>query len=102
MPDKKAYIEYPSEKKWGKIANSVMWSITLLAIVLMIVASVKSIERNYYHTIIVVELIISCVFLVDYLIRWHLAGWKFSFVKNIFNIFDIIASLPFIIAFGLQ
>lgn len=99
MSEKDSYIEYPSQKRRGKIANNLMWSITLFAIILMIIASIKSIEKNYYHIILLVEFIISCIFFVDYLIRWHLSGWKFSFIKNIFNIFDLIVSLPFILAF---
>jgi|GEM_PF-5055669 len=65
----------------------------------MIISSVKSVESKYYHAILTLELIVSCIFLIDFFVRAHLSGWKRSFFINVFNIFDILASVPFIIAF---
>lgn len=73
MNKKKIYIDYPTDKKRGDLANAVMWSVTLLAIVLMIVASVRKVETDFYHAILALELIISFLFLIDFLIRAHLS-----------------------------
>lgn len=102
MSSKKLFIDYPTNTLPGRTANTIMRSITLLAIVLMIVASIKSIELRYYDLILVIEFLISCIFLIDLLIRAHLSGWKRSFFTNVFNIFDLLASIPFIVAFGLH
>lgn len=99
MTKEKLFIDYPKDTKRGYIANTFMRGMTILAVIFMIIGSVKSVESSFSNTILVVELILSCVFLVDLLIRAHLSGWKMKFFLNIFNIFDLIASLPFIIAF---
>ena len=69
MSKKAIYVDYPSDKKWGDLANAVMRSVTILSIVLMIISSVKDIQDVYYHAIIALELIISIIFLCDYIIR---------------------------------
>ncbi len=102
MNKKKIYIDYPTDKKRGDLANAVMWSVTLLAIVLMIVASVRKVETDFYHAILALELIISFLFLIDFLIRAHLSWRKKKYFTNIFNIFDLFASIPFILAFWLK
>lgn len=102
MSKKQIYIDYPPGKKRGDMANATMRSVTILAIILMIVASVKKVETKFYEAILTLELIISCIFLVDFLIRAHLSGWKKKYFTNIFNIFDLLASIPFILAFWLK
>lgn len=98
MDKKTLFIDYPREKKRGRIANTFMRSMTILAIFLMIIGSVKSIESAYYTPILWIEFAISCIFLIDFLIRAYLSRWKKAFFTNIFNIFDLIASVPFIVA----
>ncbi len=100
MQKEKLFIDYPRDEKRGYVANTFMRSMTILAIIFMIIGSIKSIEYSFSETILIVELILSFIFLIDLLIRAHLSGWKRSFFSNVFNIFDIIASVPFIIAFG--
>lgn len=96
---KELFIDYPSDKRRGDLANAVMRSVTILSIIMLIISSVKTIEQVYYHAILALELIISIVFLADFLIRAHLSRWRWKFFTNIFNIFDLLASVPFIIAF---
>lgn len=102
MSKKKIYVDYPSNTKWWDLANAAMRAVTILSIVLMVIASIESVEQVYFYAILALEVIISVIFLIDFLIRAHLSWWKRSFFGNIFNIFDLLASIPFIIAFWLQ
>lgn len=102
MAHRKIFIDYPNDTAAGRVANTAMRTITLVAILLMIVASIKTIELRFYDLILVVEFLISCIFLLDLIIRAHLSGRKWKFFTNVFNIFDLLASIPFIIAFGLH
>lgn len=70
---KEIFIDYPSNKRRGDLANAVMRSVTILSIILLIISSVKTIEQVYYHAILALELIISFIFLVDFFIRAHLS-----------------------------
>ena len=99
MIKKTLFIDYPENEITGRIANRTMWGITIISIILMIISSVKRIELKFYDLILVIEFLISCIFLIDLIIRAHLSDRKLSFFTNIFNIFDILASVPFIVAF---
>lgn len=102
MSDKKIYVDYPKSKKWGVIANILMRTLTILSVFFMIIVSIKEIEQAHHDLILALELIISVLFLSDFLIRAHLSWWKKKFFTNVFNIFDLFASVPFIIAFWFQ
>ncbi len=102
MNKKDIFIDYPSDKKRGDLANAIMRSVTILAIILMIVSSVREIEKTFYLAILAIELVISVIFVIDFLIRAHMSWRKRSFFVNVFNIFDLAAWLPFILAFWLK
>ncbi|MBP6910016.1 hypothetical protein KBC03_00210 [Patescibacteria group bacterium] len=73
MNKKDIFIDYPSDKKRGDLANAIMRSVTILAIILMIVSSVREIEKTFYLAILAIELVISVIFVIDFLIRAHMS-----------------------------
>lgn len=95
-PYHKIYIDYPKTER-GKKLSDVFAFVTYISIFVVTLSSYIKIGDPYFDYVIMVEIIFSFFFLVDFLIRWYLSKFSWRFLCNFYSILDIISILPFFI-----
>jgi len=85
------------ESKLGKIGNSFVLFLVILSVIVLAFESIDNYGDIYVRPIFFVNFFISAVFLVEYTYRFLRAKKKIHFVKDIFNIIDLLSFLPFFI-----
>jgi voltage-gated potassium channel len=81
----------------GKNVNTFISSLIILSVVSL---CLESIGNNYYiyaEQFFFINLIISIVFLLEYVYRFLRAKKKLEFLSDIFNTIDLLSFLPFFI-----
>ena len=89
-------LDDPSSKL-GKTANTFVLSLVILSVIVLIFESLKDYAIVYEKQIFIINFFISSVFLIEYTYRFLHARKKFRFVKDTFNIIDLLSFIPFFI-----
>ena len=90
------FLEDPN----SPIGENVNSFILLLVILSVVTLCLETIGNNYYiyaEEFFFINLIISIVFLLEYVYRFLRAKKKMEFITDVFNIIDLLSFLPFFI-----
>jgi len=94
--DKNTLFEKTDTYLW-LFANYTIIFFIVLSLILVCLDTIPSINENYKSIIFTLDLIISSVFLIEYIYRWYNSDEKIKFPFKLMNFFDLLSFLPFFI-----
>lgn len=95
--DKYEHILRDPYSSLGKNVKRLIDFCVILAVVMIIFESVAGIGDRYHLEFLIVDVLISIVFALEYTYRFMRSRKKWKFVFKIFNIIDLLSFLPFFI-----
>ncbi len=94
--DKNTLFEKTDTKIW-LWANYIILFFILLSVFLVWVDTIPELSNKYFFQIFIADLIISIVFLVEYIYRWKHSNDKIMYPFYFMNILHLLSFLPFFI-----
>lgn len=88
-------IIFQSDTKLGKLFDLVLLVLILLSTFIIMMESVKIYDAKLHHIFIVLEIIITAFFTVEYILRILTIKNKKAYIFSFFGIIDFLAILPF-------
>jgi voltage-gated potassium channel len=87
-------IIFEAETPAGKLFDLILMGLILLSVVVTMLETLPSIQSNYYFIFYYIELFITFVFSVEYVLRiWCLAKPK-KYILSTFGLIDLISIIP--------
>ncbi|MDD2871205.1 MAG: ion transporter [Candidatus Gracilibacteria bacterium] len=94
--DKNTLFE-ETDTKLGLIANYVIMFFILLSVILVGIDTIPNLTNKQKFIIFIIDLVISSVFLIEYIYRYINSDEKKKFPFRFINIMDLLSFLPFFI-----
>lgn len=88
-------IIFKSDTKLGKLFDVTLLALILLSTVIVMMESVEIYDAKLHHIFIVLEIIITAFFTIEYALRIITIRNKRSYIFSFFGIIDLLAILPF-------
>lgn len=96
MEDRNTIFER-TDTKLGLIANYTIIFFIFVSIFIVYLSNMPGYNEKYMMYFFIADLIISIVFLIEYIYRWNNSNNKIKFPIKIMNILDLLSFLPFFI-----
>ncbi|MBL4560251.1 MAG: ion transporter [Labilibaculum sp.] len=87
-------IIFEADTKTGKIFDVSLLIVILLSILLVVLESVPSIERDYHHLLKISEWIITGIFSLEYILRIWIVKKPKAYIFSFYGIIDLLSVLP--------
>lgn len=94
--DKDTIFEHTETKIW-LWANYIIIVLIILSVIIVLLNTIPWFNNKYLFEIFIVDLIISIIFLIEYIYRWRHSWHKKVFPFRIMNILHLLSFLPFFI-----
>lgn len=92
---KKLYeVIFEADTPTGKFFDVVLLIIILISIVLVMLESVSSINKDYQSILRITEWIITGVFTIEYILRVAIVRKPFRYIFSFYGIIDLLAVIP--------
>lgn len=104
IPEKKKWkrklyrIIYRSDTKMGKIFDIFLLILIFVSTIIVMLESVPSFDLRFHITFVVLEVVISIFFTIEYLLRVLTIRNKKDYIFSFFGLVDLLALLPFYLA----
>jgi len=92
--DKLYEIIFEADTKAGKLFDVALLFVILLSILLVMLESVKSIERNYKLILSIAEWSITLIFTIEYIMRIWVVRRAKTYILSFYGIVDLLSILP--------
>lgn len=92
-------IIFESDTFWGKIFDEALLGLILFSVGLVMLDSVPSINAKYGNLLFSLEVLITALFLLEYLIRIWCSPKPWKYIFSFFGIVDFLAVLPLFVTF---
>jgi len=87
-------IIFEADTKTGKIFDVSLLIVILLSILLVVLESVPSIERDYHNLLKISEWIITGIFSLEYILRIWIVQKPKAYIFSFYGIIDLLSVLP--------
>ncbi|WP_423129340.1 ion transporter [Gaoshiqia sp. Z1-71] len=92
---KKLYeVIFEADTQSGKSFDIALLLIILSSIVLVMLESVSSINKQYHHVLHILEWVITGIFTMEYALRVWVVNKPFRYIFSFYGIIDLLAVLP--------
>jgi len=88
-------IIFKSDTKWGKTFDMLLLFLILLSTFIVMMESVQIYDAKLHQIFVILEIIITIIFTVEYILRVITIRNKKDYVFSFFGIIDFLAILPF-------
>jgi len=87
-------IIFEADTKAGKLFDISLLILIILSIILVMLESVKEINKLYYNELKIAEWIITVFFTAEYVLRIYVVNKPLKYIKSFFGIIDLLSILP--------
>ncbi len=87
-------IIFYADTKAGKAYDIVLIITIILSVITVMVDSVSYINKQYGHTLQIIEWFFTILFTIDYIIRLLCVGNPFRYARSFFGIIDLLGVIP--------
>ncbi|WP_372754816.1 ion transporter [Labilibaculum sp.] len=94
LQDQLYEIIFEADTRIGKIFDLALLIVILLSILLVILESVPSIERDYHSLLKISEWIITGIFTIEYILRIWIVEKPKAYIFSFYGIIDLLSVLP--------
>lgn len=90
-------IIFQADTFWGKFFDVGLLIAIVLSVLAVVLESVTSLRINYGKYFIIAEIILTVLFVIEYILRIMIVNKPLHYIKSFFGIVDLISILPSII-----
>ncbi len=90
-------IIFQADTFWGKFFDVGLLIAIVLSVLAVVLESVTSLRINYGRYFIIAEIILTGLFIIEYILRIMIVDKPLHYIKSFFGIVDLISILPSII-----
>ena len=94
MKSKLYEIIFESDTREGKLFDVLLLIVIVLSILLVMLESVPSIEKNYHNLLIILEWSITIIFSLEYCLRIWIVSKPKIYIFSFYGIIDFLSILP--------
>lgn len=87
-------VIYEADTPAGKLFDVVLLIVILASIVLVMLESVKSIDKDYHDFLNISEWIITILFTIEYILRIITVKRPIKYITSFYGIIDLLSTLP--------
>ena len=91
-------VIYEADTPSGKLFDVLLLIFIILSIVLVMLESVVSIDREYHRLLYIGEWVVTVLFTIEYLLRIISVKKPFKYVFSFFGIIDFLSTIPMYLA----
>ena len=88
-------VIFKADTKWGKLFDMMLLILILLSTFIIMMESVQIYDAKLHQIFVVLEIIITIIFTVEYILRVITIRNKKDYIFSFFGIIDFLAILPF-------
>ncbi len=88
-------IIFKADTKWGKAFDMILLALILLSTFIVMMESVKIYDAKLHHIFVILEIFITIIFTIEYILRLITIRNKKAYIFSFFGIIDFLAILPF-------
>ena len=92
-------VIYEADTPRGKLFDVLLLVFILLSIVLVMLESVVSIDREYHNLLYIGEWIVTILFSIEYILRIVTVKKPFKYIFSFFGVIDFLSTIPMYLTF---